>query len=372
MRAPARASDSFYADDAEERHRAGRNPERQRPPGRLPAGCHDADAALHRAAAARTDDAPARRVALPLDADRDRDGRGGARRRALPLPAPDARVVRAAHEERDPGAAPSLAAGPEREPARDCARDRLRHAQGNRRGDRPGIALRHDHVRPRRPAAEGGLAALVPARPRSPGALPQPAHRGRPHQLGMVALRRAGNGRDRGRSHRHHARLSDHGQLPRLQAAGEQARRRVHRRRPPLPEHTGRSGRLREDRPPTRLPEARRTAGPRLRAFPSHRLRPVPARAPAAIRDRRARADRVELLHLHGLQDRRRAEGQRRDRERSGRRGSGRRRALLPQVPARPAVRPLLPDEDRGPGGNQHAVRAPVLDDGRCAPVPLA
>src|SRR2546429_83846 len=73
--------------------------------------------------------------------------------------------------------------------------------------------------------------------------------------------------------------LPDHGQLPRVQAAREQAARRVRHGRPPLHQHGQRSGRLREDRPPSRLPEARRAEGTRLRPLPAHGLRPLPPRA---------------------------------------------------------------------------------------------
>ena len=44
-----------------------------------------------------------------------------------------------------------------------------------------------------------------------------------------------------------------------------------------------RPGRLRDDQPRARVPEARRPAGARLRPLPPHRLRRLPARAPAAL-----------------------------------------------------------------------------------------
>ena len=54
--------------------------------------------------------------------------------------------------------------------------------------------------------------------------------------------------------------------------------------------------RLREHQPAAGLPAPDRTAGARLRPLPSHRRRPPPQRAPAAVRAGAARAGLAELL----------------------------------------------------------------------------
>ena len=137
----------------------------------------------------------------------------------------------------------------------------------------------------------------------------------RPHQLARsrAAVPRGTLNTDR-EAHRRRRQLPHHGRLPRLQAAREQAARRLHGRRPPLHQHAGRPERLRDHRPRARLPEARRAAGARLRPLPPHRLRPLPQRAPAAVhRGAEGRlSTAVSLLDLPQL-DRGR-QGQHRDR----------------------------------------------------------
>ena len=90
--------------------------------------------------------------------------------------------------------------------------------------------------------------------------------------------------------------LHRHGQLPRLPAARRPARRRLDGRRPPLLQRPRRTDGLREDQPPARLPAPERDEGARLRPVPAHRLRPLPQRAPAAVRPRLQGPDRVGVL----------------------------------------------------------------------------
>ena len=103
-----------------------------------------------------------------------------------------------------------------------------------------------------------------------------------PDQRGVLHLRRPGDGRDRPPAHRAADQLPDHGQLPRVQAARRQPRRRLDGRRPALLQPRGDG--LRVDRHRAGLPEAERAGLARLRALPPHRLRPLPARPAAALR----------------------------------------------------------------------------------------
>ena len=99
-------------------------------------------------------------------------------------------------------------------------------------------------------------------------------------------LRREGDARDGPPADRPSDQLPDDRQLPRLQADRGQARRGLDRRRPALLQRQhDRLRALRDDRPPTRLPEAQRVAGARLRPLPPLRLRPVPDRPAAAVRE---------------------------------------------------------------------------------------
>ena len=108
--------------------------------------------------------------------------------------------------------------------------------------------------------------------------------------------------------------LSDHGQLPRLQAAREQARRRLMRRRPPLPQHASAApGGYATIDLAARVPEARRPAGARLRPLPAYRLRPsTGSRASSASRGAEG-PDGDEPVDLKTPRRDRRAEEQRRD-----------------------------------------------------------
>ena len=112
-------------------------------------------------------------------------------------------------------------------------------------------------------------------------------------------------------------------QLRRLPGDRRQARRRLARHRPPLPQSRGR--RLRHDQPLAGLPAAEGLAGARLRPLPAHRLRPLPARPPAAVREgdeagREARVGRPEE----------RLRGRERDDERTCRSGAAGGRGISP------------------------------------------
>ena len=170
----------------------------------------------------------------------------------------------------------------------------------------------------------------------------------RPRVLVLRSPGVSGHGED---ADGHSRELPDHDQLPRLPPDRRQARRRVDRRRSPLLQRPRRPIRLREDQPPAGLPAAHGAPGARLRAVSPHRLRPVPRRAPAAVREGVQRSGAGEL------RSDRAAEGRQRDHEQ---RGGGprwwieRRRAHGPVVRAvrlRLAARPGLPDADRGSRG---------------------
>ena len=145
--------------------------------------------------------------------------------------------------------------------------------------------------------------------------------------------------------------LPDHGELPRLQEDREQPRRRLDRRRPPVLQQQRRSEpdlRLREDQPAAGVPAPHRRERARLRPLPAHRLRPVPRRAPAAVREGDEVPARAQLLRDEGPEDRRdHAEEHRGRRRRWGRR----QRQDHPQLrvlPVAPPFGPLLPDADPG------------------------
>ena len=117
--------------------------------------------------------------------------------------------------------------------------------------------------------------------------------------------------------------LPDHRQLPRLPRDRRPARRRLDRRRPPLLQRPQRPVRLRDDRPQPGLPAPDRAPGARLRPLPAHGLRPLPRRAPAAVRQGVQGPDPGELRADGAAEGRQRDHEQRRGR--AGRR-QGRRR----------------------------------------------
>ena len=97
------------------------------------------------------------------------------------------------------------------------------------------------------------------------------------------------------------------------------ARRRLDRRRPPLLQQQRRplaDVRLREDQPPARLPAAHRRQRARLRPLPAHRLRPLPRRPPAAVREGDEVPARPQLLGPEDPEDRRGADQEHRGRSR--------------------------------------------------------
>ena len=135
-------------------------------------------------------------------------------------------------------------------------------------------------------AYEDDVDALVPARPASPDPLPGRHRRTSTGSTPPTASAARRLARDREAADRPPDQLPRHRRLPRLHAGRRQDRRRLDRRRPPLLQRQRRRGRdeLRGDRPPARLPEAERRGGARVRPLPPHRLRPLPDRAPAAVR----------------------------------------------------------------------------------------
>ena len=167
---------------------------------------------------------------------------------------------------------------------------------------------------------------------------PVTAHQDRPDQLRLVDLPDEPPARDA----RHGSEadgavgeLFDHAQLPRLQAAREQAPRRLPAGRSPLHQHRQRAERLRHDQSQAGLPEARRAAGARLRPLPPHRLRCLPARPPAALpRGAQGPAGHESVSQEPPRRDRR-AQEQRRD-------GPGRRRAG-PRASRRSSRTPVSP-----------------------------
>ena len=149
--------------------------------------------------------------------------------------------------------------------------------------------------------------------------------------------------------------LPDHGQLPRLPPARRRGRRHLDGRRPALLQRPRRRLRLRHDQPLPRLPEARRLPGARFRPLPAHGLRPLPRRAPAAVRARVQGPDQGEHRPVRA------AEGDQDDHEeRRGRRrrqlGARRQdRARVRPLRLLAAAGPLLPVEDRGARGDGRA-----------------
>ena len=235
------------------------------------------------------------------------------------------------------------------------ARDRLRPPQGGR-SEHVG-PLRHAHARPGRPVHGLDLAPLVPARHARRDPLSGTHAVLRQDQRRVLVLRPAGVAPDRSSAHRRPDQLPHHRQLPRLPADRRPPRRGLDRRRPAVLQRPRRSVRLRDDQPAPGLPAAQRAPDARLRALPAHRLRPLPRRAPAAVREGVQGPDPGELRADCA------AEGRQRDHEqRRGRAGWRRRRrrthgALVRALRLRAAERPRLPDADRGSRGRSPTSR---------------
>ncbi len=349
---------SAGADDAEERNRPRGGCQRQRSR-RSSAGRDRADAALPAAGSAAAFDEAAARAGLRLDPDCAARRRRRPRRRPLPVRAPDAERTRTALEvgqgvDEVPAHRSAVAAG-------HGSPHRLRRTRGRRLVRRGGVALGHDHARPRRSSAEHAVPLLVPARPRRPDLLqgPDDPDHHRPHQQRVDELWAYGDAEHGGEADGHQRQLLDHDRLPRLQVARQQAARRVHGRRPPLPEHGRRPGRLRDDRPRARLPETQRPAGARLRALPAHGQRPLSRRSPAALHRGAQRPALDGGLDLPDPEADRCAQGQRRDRQRELRhlpaellrdrvvRGPRVQAAAGPPVPRRAAESAAVRDRER-------------------------
>ena len=115
-----------------------------------------------------------------------------------------------------------------------------------------------------------------------PGCNANPDAVARQAQRGIRPLRPDRHRRDGEGAHGAPDQLRDHRQLPRLQGARQQGRRRLRRRRSPLLQ-PARHG-LRDDQPQAGLPEADGRRRPRLRPLPAHGLGLPPDRASAAVR----------------------------------------------------------------------------------------
>ena len=279
-------ADLSHADDAEERNGSCRDRERQRSRGPAAPG-RRADAALPGTAAAAALEARHRREGLRLDPDRAARGRLGPRRRPLPLR------------------------------PRDDQRDRAAH--GGRQGDREAPCTRF-RPRPSRPSHSSSATTHAPAARASAS----PTH-ARTRSCSCARIRR----RTRCRSSRSRAICRCRStatpttalKTDRINSAWSTCRNS-----PPdgtletVQKLTGLSvnylitinfhgfkllvnklhgvymqvdhryintagwaERLRDDRPRAGLPAPRRPAGARLRPLPAHRLRRLPARAPAAL-----------------------------------------------------------------------------------------
>ena len=118
------------------------------------------------------------------------------------------------------------------------------------------VALGHGDAAARRPGHEDDLDALVPARPDRARSTAR-ASRSSSAKINAAYANCGSKGtlQTVARPDRPADQLPDHGQLPRLQADRQQARRRLDRRRPPLLQQQRRPRadvRLREDQPPAR------------------------------------------------------------------------------------------------------------------------
>ena len=247
----------------------------------------------------------------------------------------------------------TIPAGSPARPAGGRARHRLRPPQDGRRGR--AVALGHADARARGSRHRVDLADVVPARPPGRDPLPRPAAVHRQDRARVHGVRAAGLAEHGQEPHGAPDQLPDHRQLPGLPPDRRPARRRLDGRRPPLLQRPQRPLRLRDDQPLARLPAAHGTEGARLRPLPPYRLRPLPRRAPAAVREGVQEPDPGELRPDRAAEDRQRDHEQRR-----GRPGRRRRRrrphgALVRALRVRAAEGPRLPDEDRGDRGLRRA-----------------
>ena len=242
------------------------------------------------------------------------------------------------------------------EQARGGPGDRLR-PPAVRRQERT-LSLGHDHARARRSRDAVDLSPLVPPRLAGPDPLPRSYAVYGPDQRRLREVWPAGLAADGQGSDGARHQLPDHGQLPRLRPARGQAGRSLDGRRPSLLQRERRLLQLllREDRPPARIPEARRKGRARLRTLPAHGLRSLSGRETAAVREGVQEPDSRQLQHRLA------AQGAAHD-HRQRRRGAGRRqqrvlrdRQVLRRVRLRPAQGSRLPDEDPGARGICRAV----------------
>ncbi len=205
------------------------------------------------------------------------------------------------------------------------------------------------------PVTKHDLAALVPARPARRALLPgqgrQPGRAGqREDQLRLRDLRLAGLARDGEAADRAADQLPDHGRLPRLQGGRRQRPRRLDGRRPPLLQqerrHRGSTNYANINLQPG-YQRLNGEPGARLRPLPAHRLRLLPARAPAGVREG-VQAAGLELADRRSTC--RRSCRRSRDNVEVGSTGDSQPRPDDPPLRAlrlRAAERALLPGEDR-------------------------
>ena len=287
-----------HEDDAEERRR----PWRAGPNGNGRAVFPPAPSRADHAATAQPDAPPRRRCGLARRADRSSGSARGAhaRRRGLAGGAylcveqtsPQSRrsttdVKDAAEEARR-----------RRRPARRRSRSSIGYDQRAGIEARRPSPLRHDDARPRRPAREDDLDALVPARParrRSTACKHRRPWRTRRINDAYSACGSTGAIETVRQLTGLPINYLDHGQLPRLQAGRRQARRRLDGRRPPLLQRHGPAPSYAAIDLQPGYQKLNGRAGARLRPLPAHRLRPLPHRAPAGVREGRQAAGAAEL-----------------------------------------------------------------------------
>ena len=235
-----------------------------------------------------------------------------------------------------------------------------------------GVALGHDDAAARRPARRTSISMLSFPRDMSCRA-PLPATRSSPPTGSTPRTRTAAEGRARDGEAPH--RPAD--QLPRSPSTSAASRRSSTSSAASGSTSTGATStrtsapRVRTTRTSTSQPgyqQLNGRAGARLRALPAHRLRPLPARAPAAVRQGDEAADLEPLLGrasipkivgaiTHNVEIGHAGGGSLEDGRSSGT------RCFAYGLP----VGPLLPDEDRRPRRVRRRCSAPTVERSQAA-----
>ena len=259
------------------------------------------------------------------------------------------RCRRVAAHTADVKIAPEAALDPAARPARDRADRRLRLSR--ERGEGHAVALRHGDAAARRPADEGDLDALVPARHDRPRHLPGEADL---HAARSTRPTRECGARGTletvkdltGLPINYLITVNFHGFkqiVDKLGGVWMDVDRRYYNN------NTGSAATNYADIDlHARLPAAERQRRAQLRALPAHRLGLLPRDPPADVREGAQGADPAQLLAVQAARDRRRDHEERRGRRRRRRRAHRQDRALVRALRLRPALRPLLPGEDPG------------------------